>query len=104
MLFENGGDKKVFISSADWMTRNMDQRIEVGAPIYSKRLIEQVENILDMQFRDTLKARVINKEQSNPHVNRGNRRHLRSQIEIYEYLQRIEQDTLQLDESDQQPT
>jgi polyphosphate kinase len=90
MLFENGGDKRVFISSADWMTRNMDNRIEVGAPIYSPRLIAQINELLDLQFKDTLKARIINQEQTNPYVKRGNRRHLRSQLATYDYLKAIE--------------
>lgn len=90
MMFENGGEPKVFISSADWMTRNMDKRIEVGCPIYSKRLIQQISDMLELHFRDTLKARVIDKDQKNDYVQRGNRRHLRSQIAIYDYLTELE--------------
>jgi len=82
MVFEGGGERKVFISSADWMTRNMDNRIEVGCPIYDKNLQQRIVDIMDIQFRDTLKARVIDKEQSNKYVARGNRKKLRSQIEI----------------------
>jgi polyphosphate kinase len=94
MLFENAGDKRVFISSADWMTRNMDGRIEVGAPIYSQRLIEQIDTTLNLQFQDTLKARIIDQEQSNQYVKRGNRRHLRSQMAIYEYLKQVEKQAI----------
>ncbi len=90
MIFENGGEPKVFISSADWMTRNMDKRIEVGCPIYSKRLIQQITDMIELQFRDTLKARVIDAEQKNHYVARGNRKHLRSQIEIFKYLKGLE--------------
>ena len=52
MVFENAGDKRVFISSADWMTRNMDFRIEVGCPIYEPKLIKQILDILEIQFQD----------------------------------------------------
>ena len=90
MVFEGGGDRKVFISSADWMTRNMDNRIEVGCPVYDKRLQQQIVDVLELQFKDTLKARVIDKEQTNKYVRRGNRKKLRSQIEIYDYLKRLE--------------
>ena len=90
MVFENAGDKRVFISSADWMTRNMDNRIEVGCPIYDEDLKARIIHILDIQFNDTLKARVIDKEQNNKYVRRGNRKTLRSQTEIYEYLKGLE--------------
>lgn len=90
MVFEGGGDRKVFISSADWMTRNMDNRIEVGCPIYDKRLQQRIVDIMELQFRDTLKARVIDKDQSNRYVRRGNRKKLRSQIEIFDYLTKLE--------------
>lgn len=86
MVFANGGDDKVFISSADWMARNMDNRIEVGCPIYDKRLAKQIVHILELQLKDTMKARVIDQKQSNKYVKRGNRRNLRSQLEIHAYL------------------
>ncbi|MBN7826310.1 polyphosphate kinase 1 [Bowmanella dokdonensis] len=90
MVFENAGDQKVFISSADWMTRNMDNRIEVGCPIYDPILKKRVIDILHIQFRDTIKARVIDQEQTNKYVRRGNRKKLRSQVEIYHYLKALE--------------
>ncbi len=90
MVFEGGGDRKVFISSADWMTRNMDNRIEVGCPVYDRRLQQQIVDVLELQFKDTLKARIIDKEQTNKYVRRGNRKKLRSQVETYDYLKRLE--------------
>lgn len=90
MVFENGGDQKVFISSADWMTRNMDNRIEVGCPILDPVLKKRVIDILQIQFKDTIKARVIDQEQTNKYVRRGNRKKLRSQVEIYDYLKALE--------------
>ncbi|NMH60490.1 polyphosphate kinase 1 [Alteromonas ponticola] len=91
MIFEGGGDRKVFISSADWMTRNMDNRIEVGCPIYDKRLQQQLVDLIELQFKDTLKARIIDKEQVNRYVHRGNRKKIRSQEAIYDYLKKIEE-------------
>lgn len=90
MVFENQGDPKVIISSADWMTRNMDNRIEVGCPIHDKDLRQQIIDILEIQFQDTLKARVIDKHQSNKYVRRGNRKKMRSQTETYHYLKALE--------------
>ncbi|WP_088329746.1 polyphosphate kinase 1 [Lacimicrobium sp. SS2-24] len=90
LVFENAGDPKVFISSADWMTRNMDNRIEVGCPINDPVLKQRILDILNIQFQDTIKARIIDAEQTNKYVRRGNRKKLRSQVEIYHYLNALE--------------
>ena len=82
----------MYIGSADWMTRNMDFRIEVGCPIYDEDLKRRILDILNLQFKDTLKARVIDKQQTNQYVTRGNRKNLRSQTEIYRYLKALEKD------------
>ncbi|WP_051621880.1 polyphosphate kinase 1 [Ruminobacter sp. RM87] len=87
MYFHNNGDVKLYISSADWMTRNLDLRIEVGTPIYDPELKNHILNILNIQLNDNMKARIINKEQDNQYVQRGNHRKIRSQIAIYEYVQ-----------------
>ncbi len=86
MVFENGGNRKVFISSADWMTRNMDYRIEVGCPVYDEEAKQMIVDLLELQFKDTLKARVIDETQCNEYVKRGNRKKLRSQIATHDYL------------------
>ncbi|MDP5029330.1 MAG: polyphosphate kinase 1 [Paraglaciecola sp.] len=90
LVFENGGDRKVFISSADWMTRNMDNRIEVGCPIFDPDIKNRILNILNIQWHDTVKARVIDAEQTNKYVKRGNRKQTRSQVAIYDYLKGLE--------------
>ncbi len=90
MMFENGGDKRVFLSSADWMTRNMDHRVEVGCPVYDPDAIKMIEDLMDLQFKDTLKARIIDEHQVNNYVKRGNRKKLRSQIETHSYLTKKE--------------
>lgn len=91
LVFYNGGDKEVFIGSGDWMRRNLDRRIEVSCPIYDPRLKKRIIDILDLQFRDTTKARVIDAEQTNAYVKRGNRKKIRSQVAIYDYLKAIEE-------------
>ncbi|MFN3237313.1 MAG: polyphosphate kinase 1 [Pseudomonadales bacterium] len=90
MLFEHGGEKIMYITSADWMTRNMDNRIEVGCPVYDEKLKKTIMDILEIQFNDTLKARVIDSKQQNRYVKRGNRKKLRSQTEIYNYFKQRE--------------
>jgi polyphosphate kinase len=90
MFFFNNGNSKLYISSADWMTRNLDYRIEVGTPILSPVLKQRIIDIIDIQFQDTMKARIIDSEQTNSYVKRGNKRKIRSQIAIYDYLQSVE--------------
>ncbi|GAA5214422.1 polyphosphate kinase 1 [Corallincola platygyrae] len=90
-VFHNSGEQDVWISSADWMTRNIDKRVEVGTPIYDDKLKQQIIDIMEIQWSDTTKARIIDKEQSNKYKPRGNRRKIRSQIAIYDYLKEIEQ-------------
>jgi polyphosphate kinase len=90
MCFHNNGEKKVYISSADWMKRNMEDRIEVSCPIYDQKLVEIIIDLLEIHFKDTLKARVIDKDQVNSYVKRGNRKNLRSQNETYYYLKHLE--------------
>ena len=89
--FENGGDKQVWLSSADWMTRNIDYRIEVAAPLLDPRLKQRILDIIEILFSDTVKARYIDKELSNRYVPRGNRRKVRSQLAIYDYIKSLEQ-------------
>ncbi|KHN54749.1 polyphosphate kinase 1 [Pectobacterium fontis] len=90
-VFNNGGDKKVYLSSADWMTRNIDYRIEVAVEILDPILKNRVLETLDILFSDTVKARVIDKESSNLYVSRGNRRKVRAQNAIYDYIKALEQ-------------
>ena len=90
VVFENNGEPDVYISSADWMTRNIDNRIEVGCPIFDPELKTKIIDILNIQLSDTVKARIIDKEMSNKYVPRGNRRKIRSQIAIYDYLKQSE--------------
>ena len=93
MITHNNGDPQVYISSADWMTRNIDHRIEVATPIRDERLKQRIIDIINIHFTDTVKARWIDKEMSNSYVARGNRKKVRSQIAIYDYLKNIEKQT-----------
>ncbi|HSG60880.1 MAG TPA: polyphosphate kinase 1 [Pseudomonadales bacterium] len=88
--FLAGGEKKLFISSADLMTRNIEYRVEVGSPILDDNLKKLIMETMEIQWRDTTKARIIDAEQKNNYVRRGNRRKLRSQQEIYDYLKLVE--------------
>jgi len=89
-IFENGGYPEVFISSADWMTRNLDNRVEISAPILDEKLKQFITDVMELQFRDTTKARVIDEENTNGYVLRGNRRKFRSQVSTYDYIRQFE--------------
>lgn len=66
MVFHNKGNPQLYISSADWMSRNIDGRIEVGTPIYDERLKQRIMDILELQLSDTCKARVIDADRLAP--------------------------------------
>ncbi len=85
MYFYNKGSEDVYISSADWMTRNLDHRIEVGVKITDKNLKKEIIDILNIQLNDNVKARILDKKLSNKYV-KNNEKECRSQIEIYKYL------------------
>ena len=90
-IFENNGDKKVYLSSADWMTRNIDYRIEVAVIILDPQIKQRILEMMGILFSDTVKARIIDKELSNRYVPRGNRRKVRGQLAIYDYIKNLEQ-------------
>ncbi|HAS6144368.1 TPA: polyphosphate kinase 1 [Vibrio vulnificus] len=93
LVVHNDGEPLVYISSADWMERNIDNRIEVMSPVRDPRIKQRIIDILNIQFTDTVKARRIDKEMSNNYVERGNRKKIRSQIAIYDYLKNVEKHT-----------
>jgi polyphosphate kinase len=89
MIFHNGGEQSVFISSADWMERNIDHRVEVATPIYCPKLKQRIIDIIELQLSDNCKARRINPSQNNAYVKKG-KVAVRSQIAIYDYLKALE--------------
>lgn len=88
-IFENDGEEKIFFGSADWMTRNLDRRIEVIAPIYDPDIAKEFREILQIQLQDNVKARVQDASESNEYVQRNTgERKIRSQEETYCYLKK----------------
>jgi polyphosphate kinase len=75
-----------YISSADWMSRNLDHRIEVTCPVYDPDLQEELKTQLDLQWKDNVKARVLNREQVNMYRREDNKPPVRSQVEFFKYL------------------
>jgi polyphosphate kinase len=89
-IFENEGNPKVYISSADWMTRNMDYRVEISCPIYDKTIQKELIETFEICWSDNVKARVISIKQDNAY-RRNNKPALRSQFALYDYyLKKLE--------------
>lgn len=86
IIFHNGGKEKVLISSADWMVRNLDHRVEatimVNAPSIRKELID----IINIQLSDNVKARILDNDLVNNYVTSARKKKIRSQVETYHYL------------------
>lgn len=91
-IFENNGLKDTYISSADWMPRNIDNRVEVGVKILDTGIKKIIRDIFTIQANDNVKARIIDQDLKNNYVQRGNKKKIRSQIAIYDFLNRLEND------------
>lgn len=85
LCFKNGGEELVYISSADWMTRNLDNRVEVSAPIYNTEIKNSILELLEIQWKDSAKARYVGLDNLNQYVQDG-QDYYRSQIETYKYF------------------
>ncbi len=86
-IFHNDGDEKIFISSADWMSRNLDNRSEVAVPIYSPEIRKQIKDIIVIQLSGNTKVRILDTKQENHYKQpiEGEKK-IRVQDEIYNYL------------------
>jgi polyphosphate kinase len=85
-IFGNHGDEKIFLLSADLMTRNLDHRVEVGFPIYSKAIKQEIKDIINIQLMDNTKSREINQFNNNKYRKSKIKIPYRAQIDTYHYL------------------
>ena len=85
-IFHNNGDEKYFISSADWMTRNLDHRSEVAVPIYDKEIQQQLKKIINILWSDNTKVRILGSTQNNSYRKSNSKVKIRAQEEIYTLL------------------
>lgn len=88
IIFHNAGKEKVFISSADWMVRNLNHRIEVACPVFNKDIQAELKDILQIQLADNIKARKLDNALGNQYINPRNTKKVRSQVDTYNYLYR----------------
>ncbi len=85
-VFYNEGNWEIYLSSSDFLTRNLRRRIEVAFPIYDKSLINEIITILEFQLRDNTKAKLLDKNINNIDKKTGKKKY-RSQQDIYKYLE-----------------
>ncbi len=85
-IFGNGGDEKVFISSGDWMPRNLNGRIEVACPIYNEEIKAELKEMLKIQLRDNTKSRILDNALSNTYNRQQADGRFRSQEDYYQYI------------------
>ncbi len=85
-LFLHGGEEKVYLSSADWMTRNVDSRVEVTFPVLDAEIRKDIKEMLNLQLADNTKARWITEKQDNLYKSEGSPGGHRAQYDIYNFL------------------
>jgi polyphosphate kinase len=86
MVFANAGNELYYISSADWMERNFDNRIEVACPIFDRELQRELMTMLQIQLRDNTKARLITPTKSNQYIKGNTNLKINSQVETYKFF------------------
>lgn len=91
MVFHNDGNDEVYLASADWMSRNLNRRIEVGFPIYDPMIKKEVMDILNLQLTDNTKARILDSEHNNlvKTSDNKNKKKIRAQVDTFRYLRGV---------------
>jgi polyphosphate kinase len=85
-IYCNDENELIFLTSADFMTRNIDNRVEVGFPVYDEALKKEIKDIINIQLSDNTKAREINSHNTNKYHKTNTELPCRAQIDIYNYL------------------
>lgn len=85
-IFANGGDPDIFISSADFMTRNLDARVEVTTPIYDPDIKQELIDTFEIGWKGNVKARYHSESLENKYRKRPNEKVFRAQLETYNYF------------------
>lgn len=88
-IFANGGNEKIYITSADWMSRNLDSRSEVAVPVLDTEVKKQIKDIINIQLSGNTKVRILDRLQQNLYKKaKPGERKIRVQDEIYNYLKK----------------
>lgn len=86
--FENNGNPKIYLASADWMNRNLDKRVEVAFPVESAEPRAKVMEVIDMTLRDNVKARIQQPDGSYKHIDKRGKELFASQVEFYKMFEK----------------
>jgi len=89
-LFGAGGKEEMYISSADWMPRNLNRRVEVACPIYDEGIKAELKKLLEIQLRDNSKARILDPALSNHYSKGDSDKKYRAQGDFYKFINSIE--------------
>jgi polyphosphate kinase len=87
-VFHNGGDERIYLSSADWMERNLTYRIETTFPVYDPDLKTEIKEMLELQLNDNVKSRYIDRFNLNEYRKISTDIPVRAQLETYFYYKR----------------
>jgi len=96
-IFHNNGEREVYMSSADWMVRNLHFRVETVFPVFDKDIAHNIETCIQIQLQDNVKARYIDVSQANKYKKNTDDIAVRSQVETYYYIKRIEDAAVKVD-------
>lgn len=88
-IFHNDGNEEIYLSSADFMTRNLSNRVETAFPIYDENLKTVIKDVVDFQLKDNVKARIISAKQDNKYKRDKSDISIRAQTETYFYFKRL---------------
>ncbi|MCD8260532.1 MAG: phospholipase D-like domain-containing protein [Bacteroides sp.] len=88
IIFHQGGAHKTYIGSADWITRNLERRVEVCTPVLDEKIKRSLRDYFDIQWRDNVKARIQDKDGKNQYVPAGEKPPCRSQEQLYNYYKK----------------
>ncbi len=97
-MFRHGGEEKIYLSSADFMTRNLSFRVETTFPIYDPAIKEEIKEYLATQLADNVKARLLSDQETNAYVTKGDLA-IRSQLETYYALKRRQENLTAAEEA-----
>ncbi|MBL7127686.1 MAG: polyphosphate kinase 1 [Ignavibacteria bacterium] len=86
-IFQNNGNEIIYLASADWMKRNLSRRIEVGFSINDSKIKKEIKDVIALQLKDNVKARIINQKQNNKYKQTKSKKSIRSQYKTYEYYE-----------------